>query len=283
MRYILKNKSGIFLLVLMLIGTSLQAGSPVKVLTWNIRYDNPDDGPNAWNNRKEEVVGLIRNTGADILCLQEVLHHQYLYLQYLLNYGCYGVGRDDGREAGEYAPVFYNKQRFTLIRQGRFWLAEDTSKPAKGWDAACIRIATWVKLLDISSGDTLLVINTHFDHVGAKARKKSAKLLGDFVLRNAGSNPLIIAGDFNCELDTPPLLLLKKYTQTQIAQPLSPDPSLPAFTYCGFDGDGTAGDIIDHIFYRNFSGMLSYRIITDRKGKHYPSDHFPVLTELSYP
>ena len=274
--------SFLFLLFIFSFSASLHAGEPLKVMTWNIRYDNPDDGPNAWNNRKEAVITLIKAQNADIYCFQEVLHSQYLSLQYMLNYGSYGVGRDDGKEAGEYAPVFYNKQRFQLVKQGRFWLSEDTAKAQKGWDAACVRIATWVKLLDIQTRDTVLVINTHFDHVGTTARLKSAKLLVEFVLLNAVRNPLIIAGDFNCRYDSPPMMLLQKHTNTQRAKSDPPDPQQPAFTYCGFDGKGTDGDIIDHIFFRRFSKIKSFRILTDHQGTTYPSDHFPVITELSY-
>lgn len=65
-------------------------------------------------------------------------------LNALSTYNYYiGVGRDDGKTKGEYAPIFYRKDRFKLLRSGNFWLSENTIKPNKGWDAAYIRICTW--------------------------------------------------------------------------------------------------------------------------------------------
>lgn len=282
MIYKMKFRKSISLLTLLLIATIGFAGSPVKVMTWNIRYDNPDDGVNRWDNRKEEVAGLIQNYKADIIFLQEVLHNQYLYLQYLLNYGTYGVGRDDGKEAGEYAPVFYNKARFLALNQGHFWLAEDPARPSKGWDAACIRIATWMELKDKLSGDTVLVINTHFDHMGDTARLESARLIADFCYQKAGNHPLIVCGDFNCTLDSPALKTLRSNASLLTGQATANRENLPGFTYCGFDGKGKDGDIIDFIFYRSFATAGNYAIITDRKGRNYPSDHLPVYLELTY-
>ena len=119
-------------------------GKTINAMSFNIRYDNPGDKDNGWSNRKEMVAATIRFHKADIAGLQEALYHQVKDLEMLLpEYGWFGVGRDDGREAGEYSPVFYLKERFKILHQSTFWLSDTPEKPGKAWDAACPRIATW--------------------------------------------------------------------------------------------------------------------------------------------
>jgi endonuclease/exonuclease/phosphatase family metal-dependent hydrolase len=171
----------------------------INAMSFNIRYDNPKDNENAWPNRKEMVAATIRFHQTDIAGLQEALDHQVKDLEALLpEYGWFGVGRDDGRNKGEYAPVFFRKGRFTVVHWDTFWLSDTPDKPAKAWDAALPRIVTWGKIQDIWTGKIFFFFNTHFDHVGETAREKSAKLLQKKIAEISEDFPVILTGDFNC-------------------------------------------------------------------------------------
>ena len=143
-------------------------------MTYNIRFDNPDDGDNRWDKRKEFLADQIRSQEPDVLGIQEGLLHQVAFLaESLPDYEYVGVGRDDGKKKGE----FYNSRKLRLTDSGTFWLSETPSKVSVGWDAALPRICTWARFLPAAGGKSLVVFNTHFDHKGAKARYESARLI----------------------------------------------------------------------------------------------------------
>lgn len=167
--------------------------------TFNIRYDNPGDSLNSWQYRKDRVVRFIEEKKLDIVGMQEVLHHQFLDLKAgLPKYDGIGVGRDDGKTAGEYAPLFYRKDKYEVLESNTFWLSEDPEAVGKlGWDAACTRIATWAKFKDKKTGQEFMFVNTHFDHIGTEARRQSALLIIRKIKDIVGSQPAIVTGDFN--------------------------------------------------------------------------------------
>ena len=178
--------------------------SSLKVMTYNIRYDNPGDGVNSWTNRKEFVSSLMLFYGADIVCIQEGLIQQVRYLHDALKGFEYcGRGRDDGKEAGEFSAIFFRADAVDLLLDSTFWLSPTPSEPSKGWDAALPRIVTWASLRTRKGGQQFFVFNTHFDHMGENARRESARLLLEQVRRIAGKWPAVVAGDFNStELDS---------------------------------------------------------------------------------
>ena len=172
----------------------------LRVMSFNVRYDEPRDGANAWPRRKDLVAGTVAFHRVDVAGLQEVLATQLADLRELLpGYAAVGVGRDDGKEAGEFNPVLFRKDRFRLLGWSTFWLSEEPGNPgSKGWDAACARVVTWARLLDLWTGATLVAFNTHFDHVGDRARRESARLILSEVPRIAAGAPFVLTGDFNC-------------------------------------------------------------------------------------
>ncbi|RYD45905.1 MAG: endonuclease/exonuclease/phosphatase family protein, partial [Verrucomicrobiaceae bacterium] len=170
--------------------------------TYNIRYDNPGDVEkgNSWQQRAPVIAGLIRFHEFDVLGTQEAFHHQLLDLQKLLpDYAYVGCGRDDGKEAGEHAAIFYRKDKFTLLDSGTFWLSQTPEKPGKGWDADLPRICTWAKLRKNGDGKVLFAFNTHFDHRGVQARLESARLIVARIREIAKDEPVILTGDFNVD------------------------------------------------------------------------------------
>ena len=118
-------------------------------MSYNIRYDNPGDGVNAWPNRIEKVTALIRKHNPDLIGVQEALHHQLQDLVRLLpDYSYVGVGRDDGKEKGEYTAILFRNSRFGLLHDSTRWLSETPEVPgSKSWDAAITRIVTKAKFL----------------------------------------------------------------------------------------------------------------------------------------
>lgn len=171
----------------------------LKWATMNIRMDTPADSMNSWQYRKDGVAGFIKEQDLDIVGMQEVLHHQLLDLKERLpEYMAVGVGREDGKTQGEYASLFFKKDKFEVLDSNTFWLSQyPDSVGFIGWDGACTRIATWAKLKDKKSGKIFMAVNTHFDHVGIEARNKGALLIIDKIKEIVGDKPAVLTGDFN--------------------------------------------------------------------------------------
>jgi len=256
-------------------------------MTFNIRMDTAADGPNAWPQRKDIAAGTIAFYGAHIAGLQEVLQDQLRDLESLLpEYGWVGVGRDDGREAGEYNPIFYLKARFKLLASSTFWLSETPDRPGvKGWDAACPRIVTWARLSDEWTGRTLVAFNTHFDHMGEAARRESAALVLREIPRLAGALPVILTGDLNCTREDPAYQALVAggagLAALRDARAASPSaPYGPPYSFNGFRAEAQPGLPIDHIFVGPSATVLRIGILPGTWGGRFVSDHYPVLAEV---
>ncbi|MDL2297415.1 endonuclease/exonuclease/phosphatase family protein [Bacteroidales bacterium OttesenSCG-928-B11] len=244
----------------------------INIISFNIRYDNPDDGMNAWVFRKEAVSRMINTERPDVLGIQEALAGQMDYLKlYCPDYECAGIGREDGVSKGEYAAIFWLKSRFSLIDSGHFWLSETPQIPSKGWDAACHRMVTWVQLADKESGKELFVFNTHLDHIGKVAREQSLLLISRKIKEIVGEMnlPVFLTGDFNsmtCDDIFNPLKTLLSSARE------ATDNTDDSNTYNGF---GTDSDLIDHIFYVNAT-PLKFKVMNSSYGVNYISDHYPV-------
>jgi endonuclease/exonuclease/phosphatase family metal-dependent hydrolase len=254
----------------------------MNIISFNIRYNTPNDGENAWPHRIEMVSGLLRFHEADIFGLQEALIGQIEDIKKQLpGYEWFGVGRDDGKKGGEFSPVFYNPEKYILLKQGTFWLSETPEKPGKGWDAALNRIVTWGKFQSKVTGKQFLFFNTHFDHIGVEARKNSASLIYRKIREMVQDKnlPVILTGDFNLTPDTEPIHLLKKYLND--SREVSQEPPYgPVGTYQGFKIDAPLKNRIDYIFVYGGVEVLKYAVLTDCKDHRFPSDHLPVFAKV---
>ncbi len=259
---------------------------PIVVVSYNIRYDNPDDGVNAWPERRAKVAGLLSFYGADIAGLQEAEVHQIGYLEEQLpGYEWYGVGRNDGADAGEFVPIFYRTSRFERIDAGTFWLSPDPSRPGSvGWDAALTRITSWVLLRDRTAGTELFVYNTHFDHVGQEARRESARLIRDSLRTRRGGHPTVVLGDFNATPDSEVYRTMMDSTDIGAAlydvRDRSPLVYGPTYTFEGFEVGSAEPVRIDYIFVTPGVEVRRTGVLSDQIGGRYPSDHLPVLAEV---
>jgi endonuclease/exonuclease/phosphatase family metal-dependent hydrolase len=264
-----------------------EALSVLRIMTFNIRYDTPADGPNAWPQRKDIAAGTIAFHRPDVAGLQEVLVSQLRDLESLLpDYAAVGVGRDDGKEAGEFNPVFFRKARFRCLESATFWLSETPDRPGvKGWDAACARVVTWARLRDLWTGRVLVAFNTHFDHVGERARRESAKLVLAAVERIAAGAPVVLTGDLNCTRED------AAYRTLAAPGPAGPGlrdardlavrpPYGPPASFNGFRAELAAGRPIDHIFVRPGTAVLAAAILPATLAGRFVSDHNPVIADV---
>lgn len=273
----------VLLLVTMLLSITYSYGQNIKLMTYNIRMDNPKDGENAWPNRKENFVNQILFYAPDVLGIQEGLEHQVLYLDnHLKTYKYVGIGRGDAKEkgVGEYSAIFYNIQNFKEQKSGTFWLSETPDKPSRGWDASLNRICTYILLKNKESGQKFWVFNTHFDHRGVEARKRSTELIIKKIEAiNKDKLPVFLMGDFNLQPEEEPIQFLAKQLNDSKAISQLP-PYGPVGTYNGFDACKNVNKRIDYVFTsKDNIAVIKYAVIADVDDVRYPSDHFPVFIE----
>jgi endonuclease/exonuclease/phosphatase family metal-dependent hydrolase len=253
-------------------------GQGFQIMTYNIRFDNPADGVNAWPNRKHKVFDLLKKYDPDILGVQEALQHQILeIIDALPDYAFVGVGRDDGKSKGEYSAILYKKSKFSVSDDQTFWLSENPTIPgSKNWDAAITRVVSLAKFMDKKTKKSFYVMNTHFDHIGKEARKKSAEIIRKKTAE-LSSLPILISGDFNCTRQEDPYQVMIDKNGVIL---IDPAPAGSPGTYCTFEKDSIPCKPIDYIFHTTQWESSNYRVITDNDGKYYPSDHLPVMVTV---
>ena len=286
MKKILSPVAHLFAYALLLCMVSAPASAasdpaaPINVATYNLRYNNPGDGPNAWPARKDMVKALIRYHEFDIVGTQEGLSGQIADLAQMEEFDHVGVGRDDGRDAGEHSAIFFRKRRFALLGKGDFWLSETPDRPSFGWDAKCChRIASWARLRDRSTARTFYVFSVHFDHEGEQARRNSADLMLRKIAEITRGEPAICVGDFNSTPDTVQIRTMST-TLRDAAKASRTPPYGPQGTYNGFHLDSPMLDRIDYIFVDGRFDVLKYAVLSDTLDRRYPSDHDPVVARV---
>lgn len=219
-------------------GMKSVASVAVRVITHNVRYapKSLSKGEEPWPIRKPGVVNALRfhttHCPEAFICLQEVLYGQLMDILSLLNrtaeeWTYIGVGRDDGKEAGEYSPILYRPAVWDLREWKTVWLSETPKRPSKGWDAACIRILTVGKFRHRQSRKQVIAMNTHLDHQGSRSRLEAAKMIMkevEVMSHQAGRAdiPTVLTGDFNSEPTEEAYLYLKEKSPMADVQGLVP-------------------------------------------------------------
>lgn len=281
--------SGMSRFILLLILSNFAHGH--MFATYNLRNDNSGDAKagNAWKNRAPVIANMVRFHGLDLFGAQEGLNHQMSDLKKLLpDHELITHGRDDGKEKGEHAGIFYRHDKFALLESGCFWLSGTPEKTSVGWDAALPRICTWAKFEDRADKKSFYVLNVHFDHRGQQARLESAKLLHQKALEIASKSPVIILGDFNANQNSEVHKILADKKNFHDAFDLAPIKLATTGTSNSFDPHTNSNSRIDHIYLSPQFKVEKFGILTDsyrrksRFGKSQaalPSDHFPVVVE----
>ena len=275
----MKRFSVIFSVLLLLCSCGKPADE-LKIISFNIRYNswNNIDGPNGWPNRKAAVAKMILQEHPAAIGLQEALIDQLQYLDSNLpGYQRIGVGRDDGKEAGEFMAIYYDTTRLSADMPSTLWLSETPWEASKGWDAACYRTVTCVFFTDKRSGHSFSYFNTHLDHAGKVARAESAKYIAELVNESEGF-PVILGGDMNSTIDDTIFSAFYKVGMKP-ARELT-DSTSHANTYNAFggrdqSGNGTESKVIDHFFVKGCE-VVSFRTLDGDYGVPYISDHYPI-------
>lgn len=253
----------------------------LKVMSYNIRYDNPGDGENIWDIRKPATKAMIYDLRPDVFGVQEAQVHQIRYIEENCpHYASVGVGRDDGKEAGEFMSIFYDKEKIKLLEWGTFWLSRTPEKPSRGWDAACFRTATWAKMEILASGRQFFFYNTHLDHIGRNARKNGLELIVRTMKeKNTEGLPTVLTGDFNVTPDNI-FALDSVYAYLNNAAVTAAEADSLATNNAFGKRDGK---VIDYIWWKDFSGCTEYRVSRkEYDGIKYVSDHWPITAVLKF-
>jgi len=252
-----------------------------SIMSYNIRYDNTWDVENSWTIRRNKVSQILIQYAPSIIGIQEGLLHQVQYIDScLINYDYVGVGRDDGKEQGEFCAIYFDITRFTVLNHSTFWLSETPDTISVGWDAALERICTYGLFKDRKTAEEFWVFNTHFDHMGARAREQSSRLILKKINKiNRRSLPVILMGDFNSIPESPPVNRIKTDLSDALQISLE-ELQGPLGTFNGFNVDLPIEKRIDYIFTRNVK-VLSYIHINDRLiNNRHISDHLPVMIKI---
>ena len=269
----------LFICLLGMNANEVRAEDGITVMSYNIRYLNTRDGEDVWENRKEAVIETFE--AGFIVGLQEVVWKQFDDIKSgTPKFEWYGVARDDGKQKGESAPIGWLKKQFSCVDKGTFWLSDTPDiVGSKGWDAALPRIATWVRLLNHSSNQQWVIINTHFDHRGAEARKKSGELIRKWVVEKAKGLPVVVMGDMNAKLGSAPMNALLEGKQRILEDARSRqgvNDKGPNSTWSGFR-EIVEGQRIDHILVSPNVEVVEFETMNPKtKSGRFASDHLPV-------
>lgn len=250
--------------------------------SYNIRNENTYDTGNLWKDRSPYLTKLVQYHNFDIFGVQEALAHQLETLEKgLFNFAYYGIGRDDGKEAGEHSAIFFKKSKFTLMQKGDFWLSATPDVPSKSWDAPCCnRICTWVQLKDNKTGKSFFVFNAHYDYEKDLARNESSKLILAKIVAIAGNEPVILTGDMNGGNTTSWYKLLANSGKIVDTYKLAKYPYLMRGSFNEF-GKSNDGELIDHVFCSKQFSVKRWALLTDTYGNgKFPSDHCPIAATL---
>ncbi len=276
------------LFLALLLSCSLSA-QQLYVGTYNIRYNNPNDEKegNAWAQRCPQLCDFINFEQPEIFGTQEVLVDQlHDLMKGLDGYGYIGVGRDDGKEKGEYAAIIYKKDQLSLLDSGNFWLSPTPERASLGWDAACIRICTWGKFQDKISGKQFYFFNTHMDHVGTVARRESARLILKRINQFSKGLPTILTGDFNVDQTDEIYQIFSNSGVLRDCYTNAIQRMAPTGTWNDFMQDNRSKSRIDHIFVSSDFKVPHYAIFTNSywlgKSRRNISDHYPVMVKLIF-
>jgi endonuclease/exonuclease/phosphatase family metal-dependent hydrolase len=263
------------------------SGDVLRIMSYNIRFDNPDDGVDAWPNRSHHVAHLIEEVyRPDLIGLQEALLHQLEELNVALeHYSWVGKGRSDGHIEGEFSPIFYNREKYELVQTNTFWLSDTPDIPGSlSWDAAITRIVTWARFRERSNDREFVLFNTHFDHLGTESRKESAKLILEHSRRIANSAPAFVTGDLNVTEESEAYRMLQDDPYLKDARYASKNGHVgPTASFNNWIELREPESRIDYIFVDSNIDVLSHIIADDRYDGRFPSDHLPVIADIVLP
>ncbi len=254
-----------------------QQSDDLRIMSFNIRCTNV--GLATWVQRIDIVAETINRAMPDSVGLQEATAGWMLALKDKLElYDYVGVGRDDGDNKGEYSPIFYLKDKYTLVESGWFWLSETPEIPSKSWDSSLNRICTWAVLRENQTSKSYMHINSHFDHLGVLARMHSVEMILDFASRHCDL-PVVFTADMNIREGAEPYNVLENSGVLKDTKFLAPD-TMDYLTFHGTKPSLNEGKVIDFIFVNELLDPNVYKVVTAGINGEYVSDHFPIYCDM---
>ena len=259
-------------------GFEAKEENTMRIMSFNIRCTNV--GSDSWEDRIGIVSQTMLESEADSIGVQEATPEWMNTLKETIGdkYAYVGVGRDDGDDEGEYSAVFYLKDKYTVVDSGTFWLSETPDVPSRGWDAACIRLCTWVHLENKETGEQYVHMNSHFDHVGISARKNSV----DMIIERAKQFtdiPVVFTADMNVVegSDNYNQFITSDYFDDTKYH--APD-SMSYCTYHDTKPQLHKGDVIDYVMINDGFEALTYKVVTEGIDGRFVSDHYPIYADI---
>ena len=242
-------------------GIAFAEGDGLKIMSYNIRNVHGESKPERnWSQRRAYVKAM------QMRFIEKNLKDSY---GYVYRY------RSDNYLTKEAVPIFYNKERFTLIESDSFWLSETPEKESVGWDAALERICTYARLKDNRTGREVAVYSVHFDHVGIEAMKNGSAMV---LARMAQDGiPAVMLGDYNIVEHTE----LYDYIAARLVDSkYAAAHSMHSVTFNSYGGEESS--VVDYIMHNGGFDVDTYRVRNELFDGRYASDHFAVIAEVRY-
>lgn len=255
-----------------------KTGSEISIISANVRTYSPTDFfKRSWFYRADLLVETLAANTPDIIGFQEVTPVHYRYLKDALPQFESEIAYRDKKLLSEGCPIFYAKEKFTLLDKGSFWLSETPETMSKDWGAKCYRICSFVILQNKADGKKLVVFNTHLDHVSDEARIKGIGVVLEKI-KQFGSLPSIIMGDFNATEESE---TYRAATESFLDAKYQTENTMSGATYQGF-GESLNSENIDYFMISKTGiNVHAYKIIRDTCDGVYTSDHFPIYLSIS--
>jgi endonuclease/exonuclease/phosphatase family metal-dependent hydrolase len=249
----------------------------------------------AWRNRAALNVATIERSAPDVVGLQEAQRGNLeVYRKRMPRYSIVRGPRYGNAAPYDFNAILFDAGRLELLDSGGFWLSETPERHSRSWQTRVARSATWALFGILGTELTLVHLNTHLDHVSARARREGSKLIVgramEIPAHTGQDSPVIVTGDFNSRPGNATYrnFIEAGFVDTYLAS--GGEDTEAANTFHAFRGagyrdahPGRGPRRIDWILLRDPWGHLrvkSHRIIRDESSGLYPSDHYPILAEL---
>lgn len=253
----------------------------LHIMAFNIRYDQEGTQPGEpdyWGDREPLVTRLVKVEQPTVLGVQEALYHQLEAIkQGLPEHRMVGYGRDGGSH-GEYSSIFYDSQRLTVLEWDQFWLSDTPDVIGSAtWGNNVTRIVTWARMIDRSTDEEFIAVNTHFDHESEQARLNSARMIVDLAQEHADT-PLVVTGDFNANAgDSAAYTTMVESGVFVDTWEAARKQLTPAYgTFPNYQDSVVGGDRIDWVLTSPGTTVRKAAINTATYRGRWPSDHTPV-------
>lgn len=258
--------------------------SDCRVVSYNVLYQGVGPDGHGWTDRREAVTDEITRLTPDVIAFQEVWMSQFADLQNALSEFSWAAATD----SPVHTPIAYRSGLFDLAESGTFWLAPPEADPGKpAWDGTYQRLATYATLDDLTTDTSLTVMNVHLDHEGKQARREGIELVRERLADSAPDSEIVLAGDFNCRPGNPAYRRAtsdhERWRPLSDAKTIAETVAGPTETYTGFDEEDWQPDTIDHVLVSDGLGVdRAITCVPSTEPELLPSDHRPVLVDLSY-